>query len=112
MEQIARIYVPPVIQPIIGYRAYYDPKTKRVLEITCGKDLPGTYIDISEQQGLHALIGEWFVESGELKRKTEASGLRLKLKKDGVTFASVRGHQQIPVPLDWTGDKDTWDATD
>ena len=110
-DEIFKLYKPLVVKPVIPYRAYYDNLTGKVIKANQEiDDLP--FVEIDFHTFVEAAIqpDRFMVREGKIAKRSLDYPNRLQLKPNGSMFASIKGDMQFAVPLDWSGEKDYWDA--
>lgn len=111
LAEISQIYVPEPVREHPGYRVYYDKDT---LEIICfsQEDLPHPYVQTTQQIYESYRPDLYKIMDGKIVPRQIYFQNRLQIKANGVTFATVKGNQQLAVDKDWPGDKSYWDRND
>jgi hypothetical protein len=109
LAEIFRVYTPQEQAQHPGNRAYYDVKTG---DIICFSQeiLDNDYVLVDERVFSECRPDLYRVEHGELIYRDPVNQNKLRLRPNGVTFASIRNDQQFAVAMDWPGDKQMWDS--
>lgn len=109
MEEIRKIYTqPPLAKPPLSPRAYYDPKTMKLICFSQEEmDMP--WIEIDQSTLMAGIVDLFCIENNKVVRRGVFDLNKNRLRK-GSTYATMKDNIEFAVSNDWTGEKDFWDA--
>lgn len=106
LDELFKIYTPPVVPPHPGYRVYYNPETGAVICFS-QEDLPGVFVKV-ERELYETYRPDWFIVKDGVCVRREVINVNKNQFLPGDQVYSVKNNIQLPVDSAYSNETQGW----